>query len=106
MPTQRKIYSAELKARIALEAIKGQRTINEIAAHHGVHPNQVAQWKRQALAELPSIFSDRCARTERSAHQSSSSARSRQKLLGGCWGLLQPTTSRLFRTARSPSPPP
>jgi transposase-like protein len=63
MPKQRKTYSAELKARIALEAIKGQRTINEIASHYVVHPNQVAQWKRQALAELPSIFSDRRART-------------------------------------------
>jgi putative transposase len=63
MPKQRKTYSAELKARMALEAIKGQRTINEIASHYGVHPNQVAQWKRQALAELPSIFSDRRART-------------------------------------------
>jgi transposase-like protein len=53
MPKQRKTYSAELKARIALEAIKGPRTINEIAGHYGVHPNQVMQWKKQALAELP-----------------------------------------------------
>ncbi len=63
MPKQRKTYGADLKARIALEAIKGQRTLNEIASHYGVHPNQVAQWKKQALAELPSLFSDRRART-------------------------------------------
>ena len=62
MPKQRKSYSAELKARIALEAIKGQRTLNEIAAHYGVHPNQVTQWKKQALAELPHVFSERRAR--------------------------------------------
>ena len=41
MPKQRKTYSAALKARIALEAIKGQQTINEIATHYGVPPNQV-----------------------------------------------------------------
>jgi transposase-like protein len=59
MPKQRKTYSTELKARIAVEAIKGQRTINEIAADYGVHPNQVMQWKKQALAELPHVFSER-----------------------------------------------
>jgi putative transposase len=62
MPKQRKTYSAELKARVALEAIKAQRTINEIAAHYGVHPNQVTQWKKQALAELPHIFAERRTR--------------------------------------------
>jgi transposase-like protein len=62
MAKQRKTYSAELKARIALEAIKGQRTLNEIAAHYGVHPNQVMQWKKQALAELPHIFAERRTR--------------------------------------------
>jgi transposase-like protein len=63
MPKQRKTYSAELKARIALEAIKGQRTINEIASHYGVHPNQVMPWKTQALADLPHVFSERRTRT-------------------------------------------
>ena len=62
MPKQRKTYSAELKARIALEAIKGQRTINAIAGHYGVHPNQVRPWKKQALAELPHIFAARRTR--------------------------------------------
>jgi transposase-like protein len=62
MPKQRKTYSAELKARIALEAIKAQRTINDIAAHSGVPPNHVTQWKKQALAELPQVFSERRAR--------------------------------------------
>jgi putative transposase len=62
MAKQRKPYSAELKARIALEAIKGQQTLNAIAAHYGVHPNQVMQWKKQALAELPHIFAERRTR--------------------------------------------
>ena len=46
MTKQRKTYSAELKAKIALEAIKGQRTVNEIAVHYEVHPNQVTNWKK------------------------------------------------------------
>lgn len=54
---QRKTYTTEFKVKIALEAIKGQRTINEIATHYGVHPNQVTQWKKQAIASLPEVFS-------------------------------------------------
>jgi transposase-like protein len=38
-----------MKARIALEAIKEQKTIQEIASHYGVHPSQVTNWKRQAI---------------------------------------------------------
>ena len=52
----RKRYSAEIKSKVALEAIKGQKTTNEIAAEYGVHPNQIAQWKKQALEELPQVF--------------------------------------------------
>ena len=48
-----------MKARIALEAIKGQKTIQEIASHYGVHPNQVSTWKRQLIDATPSLFSDR-----------------------------------------------
>jgi putative transposase len=59
MKTQRKRYSAEFKAKVALEAIKGQKTINELASKYGLHPNQITQWKRQALDALPQIFSDR-----------------------------------------------
>jgi len=54
---QRKSYTTEFKVKIALEAIKGQRTVNEIAAHYGVHPNQVTQWKKQAIESLPEVFS-------------------------------------------------
>jgi len=57
MSVQRKRYSAALKAKVALEAIKGQKTANEIAAEYGVHPTQIAQWKKQALDGLPELFS-------------------------------------------------
>jgi transposase-like protein len=54
---QRKSYTTEFKVKVALEAIKGQRTINEIATHYGVHPNLVTQWKKQAVESLPDVFS-------------------------------------------------
>jgi transposase len=56
---QRRSFSADMKARIALEAIKGQKTIQEIASHYGVHPNQVTNWKRQAVEGTPTLFADR-----------------------------------------------
>lgn len=46
---RRRSFTAEMKARVALEAIKGQKTVQEIASHYGVHPNQVTNWKRQAI---------------------------------------------------------
>ncbi len=56
MSVQRKRYSADMKAKIALEAIRGHKTVNEIAAEYGVHPTQIAQWKKQALDGLPEVF--------------------------------------------------
>jgi len=64
MPKQRNRYDAAFKAKVALEAIKGQRTINEIASAYEVHPNQVTQWKKQAMEQLPVIFSDGRARAD------------------------------------------
>ncbi len=66
MSVQRKRYSADLKTRIALEAIKGQKTANEIAAEYGVHPTQIAQWKKQALDGLPDVFSPQAGKREKS----------------------------------------
>ncbi len=65
MPKQRKSYSAEFKARVAIAAIKGQETINEIASRYDVHPNLVSLWKKQAQEELPGVFADRRARDAR-----------------------------------------
>ena len=58
MRNERKSYPAAFKAKVALEAIKGQRTINEIASAFEVHPNQVTQWKKQAVSQLSEIFSN------------------------------------------------
>ena len=59
MTTPRKRYSADFKSKIALEAVKGTKTVNEIASIHGLHPNQITQWKKQLLEELPVLFSDK-----------------------------------------------
>jgi putative transposase len=56
MSTQRKKYSADFKAKAALEALKGQRLVNEIASELGVHPVQLSQWKKQAVDGLPDVF--------------------------------------------------
>ena len=56
MKQQRKRYSAEIKAKVALEGIKRQKTANEIAWEYGVHSTQIAQWKKQALDDMPQIF--------------------------------------------------
>lgn len=52
----RKKHDSKFKARVALEAIKGEKTIAEIASEYGVHPNLVGQWKQKALENLPDIF--------------------------------------------------
>ena len=59
MKTQRNRYSAEFKAKLALEVIKGNRTLNEIASEAQVHPNLLMQWKRQLLESLPTLFADK-----------------------------------------------
>ena len=57
--SQRKRYDANFKAKIALEAIKGEKTIAEIAGEHGLHPNQISTWKKQALEGLPGVMGDK-----------------------------------------------
>lgn len=56
MPRTRKTHSADLKAKVAIEAIKGERTHSEIAQTFGVHPNLVSAWRKQVLELLPTLF--------------------------------------------------
>ena len=53
---QRKNYDSEFKAKVALEAVKGRLTINELSKEFGVHPNQISKWKKQFLESLPQMF--------------------------------------------------
>jgi len=61
----RKRHNEAFKAKVALEAVKAEKTISEISSEYGVHPNQVRQWRRQLLEELPSIFTDRKKKAEK-----------------------------------------
>mgnify|MGYP001564351407 CR=1 FL=1 len=56
--TTRRRFTGEFKARVALEALRGDRTVQEIAAKHKVHPNQASTWKRQAIEGLGEVFSN------------------------------------------------
>ena len=53
---KRKVYTPEFKAKIGLEALRGEKTINEIGQEQGVHPAQVGQWKRAIQDEAKTLF--------------------------------------------------
>jgi transposase-like protein len=56
MTKQRKHYSAEFKAKVALAAMRGEHTTNQLSGIYGVHPNQIGIWKRQAQAAIKTAF--------------------------------------------------
>ena len=60
--TTRKRYSAEFKAKVALEAIKGDQTISELGSRYGLHPNMITNWKRQAIENMAATFSGKAER--------------------------------------------
>jgi len=53
---KRRKYSAELKAKVALEALRGEQTLTELSARYNVHPNLIANWKKRARESLVDIF--------------------------------------------------
>ncbi len=59
MSKKRKSYTAAEKAKIALEAIKGELTLAKISSQYGAHATQINLWKKQVLAQLPDVFSNR-----------------------------------------------
>ena len=52
----RKRYDKEFKAKVALEALKGEKTLQELAITYSVHPNMIALWKRQLLENAAALF--------------------------------------------------
>jgi transposase len=58
MRTRRR-FSAEFKAKVALEAIKSHETVAELATRHGLHPTQIAAWKREAVEKLALVFDEK-----------------------------------------------
>lgn len=70
MPT-RKHFTASQKAQIALEILKEEKTVNQLASEYGVHPNVLYRWKKQALEILPKLFEDenKGERTRQAEHE-------------------------------------
>tara|TARA_Y100000310_G_C20600706_1_gene772859 strand:- start:1094 stop:1378 length:285 start_codon:yes stop_codon:yes gene_type:complete len=62
---KRKSYSASLKARAALETIRGERSLNEIASSYGIHTTQLRQWKKQVLESVSDVFTDKRNRSKK-----------------------------------------
>jgi transposase-like protein len=65
MSHKRRQHSGECKARVALAAIQGEKTVNELATEYGVHPVQISQWKRAIQDEAPRLLSSRRGRQEK-----------------------------------------
>jgi transposase len=64
MVGKRKRYSADFKARVALEALRGELTAAQLATKHGIHQTMVGEWKKQAMEGLTAVFSDRSIAAE------------------------------------------
>ena len=62
--SKRRTFSAEFKARVAMEALSGAHTMAELAAKHDVHPNMISQWKRTARQNMATLFDKKTDRTE------------------------------------------
>jgi len=59
MVNMRKSYDATFRAKVALEAVKGEKTLAELSSEFSVHPNQIRNWRKQLLEMLPDLFTDR-----------------------------------------------
>lgn len=64
----RKTYSAKFKSKVALEAIKGDLTIAELASKYGVNPNMITRWKKQAIDGMADTFSKRGQASRDASH--------------------------------------
>ena len=63
--SKRNRYSAEFKAKVALEAIRGEMTLSELGAKYEIHPNMIAGWKRKAIENLPEMFSTKSEKNKK-----------------------------------------
>ncbi len=63
--TKRTRYSAEFKSKVALDAIKGEYTLAELAAKYSLHPNMITNWKRRAIDNMAETFSSKTDRTNK-----------------------------------------
>jgi len=72
MTAKRKRYSAEFKSKVALEAVKGHKTLSELASEYQVHPNMITQWKNQLTRDARDIFSKNQGKSKRKEQEETS----------------------------------
>jgi transposase-like protein len=68
--TTRKQYSPKFKARVAVEAIRGEKTLSQLGSQFQVHPIQIAKWRKTALEQIPELFVDGRTRQGRNEEDS------------------------------------
>ena len=56
MGRKRRTFTDKFKAKVALESVKGVKTLAELASEYQIHPNQISEWKRQLVAHAPELF--------------------------------------------------
>jgi putative transposase len=98
---QRKHHGGGFKARVAVEALAGHKTVNEIASAYEIHPSQVAKWKAEALARLPEVLADgrkvpvdSRPRTEARLYEEIGRLRMEVEYLKKSWGCAPRAASR------------
>lgn len=68
----RRGHDVAFKARVALEALKGEKTMAQLSSEFGVHANQIRQWRQKLLDELPQVFSDRRKKADKENEETTS----------------------------------
>ena len=69
MAKMRKIFDGTFKAKIALEAIKEEKTLTQIASDYKIHVSQIRQWKQRVLEEIPGLFSRKREKSQAEAEE-------------------------------------
>ena len=88
MTGKRKRYSAEFKAKVALEAMRGELTTAQLATKHGVHQTMVSEWKRQAMEGLAAVFSGKAEAKAKSPGRRGGEAARQDRPAGGGAGFF------------------
>ncbi len=65
----RKSHNAAFKSKVGFEAAKGEKTISQLSSEYGVHPNQIGQWKKHLIKELPMLFSNKRKKAEKDRNE-------------------------------------
>lgn len=68
----RRSHDGAFKARVALEALKEEKTMAQLSSEYGVHVNQIRQWRQRLLDELPNVFSDRRQKQDKAVEETTS----------------------------------